>query len=208
MVSLTALRAEVAERLAAFGGGGERLRHIEAVVRTTATIARAGGWPPAIRKAALREGWIHDALKMDGEAAWRSRIESAGEIPDPWAAAHAPDLLHAQAAAVWAAEREEEPSVVSAVRHHPTARHDWDPIGRILYVADFCEPTRAIAPEIGTAAILQRAGQGEAGLAGAAQRVLTIRLGHLLAEGRPTHPESWRAWNAWAGAPPPPSGAP
>ncbi len=86
-----------------------------------------------------------------------------------------------------------------AVRHHPTGHPDWGAVGRALYVADFCEPTRAFAAELGTGLLLERAASGEAPLASVALEVLVLRLRRAIDEGRPIHPDSVRAWNAWVG---------
>lgn len=176
---------------------------MESVVETAAGIAEGGGWPAAIRAAAERAAWYHDAVKTETPGAWVRRIEAAGETPDPWALAHIPHLLHAPAAAVWAAGRgEADPDVLSAVRHHPTAHPDWGDVGRILYVADFCEPTRAHAAAVGADRLRGTAAGGPGGLAEAAREVLGLRLGWLIGRGGPVHPDSWRAWNAWVGAEP------
>lgn len=196
--AIRTLAAEVAERLGP--AGVDRLRHVESVAATVVELGAAGGWSADVAGGAERAAWYHDALKLEGPAAWRERILAAGEEPDPWALARRPDLLHAQAAAVWAAGRgEEDRAVLSAVRHHPTAHPDWGPVGRLLYVADFCEPTRSHAERLRSTIIRAAADGGQAGLERAARRVLGLRLGHLLAHDRPIHPNSWRAWNAWAG---------
>ena len=192
--SLDDLRDEVAGRLS-----GSRLAHVEAVAETAAGIALAGDWPAAVREGALRAAWIHDALKEEPLEAWIRTIESGGWEPDSWALAHGPHLLHAEAAAAWALTRgDEDPAVVAAVRHHPTGDPAWDSVGRILYVADFCEPTRRYADEIDTAALRTRAGEGEEGLADAARRVLALRLQWMIQSFRPIHPRSWSTWNAWS----------
>ena len=179
---------------------GDRLAHVESVVETARGIAAGGGWPAGVRAAAERAVWWHDGLKSDGPGAWRAAIRAAGEIPDPWADAHGPGLLHAQAAAVWAAGRgETDPEVLSAVRHHPTGWPDWGPVGRILYVSDFAEPRRAHAGRVGAAALVARAAEGAEGLAAAARDVLALRLAHLLESRRKVHPASLEAWNAWVG---------
>lgn len=194
------LRDEVRARLTAERPGGGRLRHVESVVETAEAIAAAGGWDAAVRAAVERAAWLHDALKLDGPDAWREAIRAAGERPDPWAEANAPGLLHAQAAAAWGAARgESDGEVLAAVRHHPTGHAGWGPVGRILYVSDFAEPTRSYAAELGTASLVRLAGSGPGGLATAARRVLSFRLRHQLAGDRPIHPDSWSAWNAWTG---------
>lgn len=162
----------------------------------------AGGWSPDDRDAALRAAWLHDAWRTESIAAMRAAIRDAGEEPDPWADRNAPVLLHAQAAAVWAREAlgERDPRVLLAVRHHPTAHPGWDDVGRALYVADFCEPRRSFAGEIGAAALVERAAESGIALASVASRVLALRLVRSIEQARPVHPDTWRAWNAWNGA--------
>ena len=182
-------RLVVRRIVAAEGESGARLAHVRDVVETVRTTAGAGGWPPAIVEGAIRAAWLHDVLRLEEPARLRRRIEDAGEEPDPWALAHAPKLLHAQGAAVWASARgETDPGVLSAVRHHPTAHPDWGPVGLLLYVADFCEPGRPYADRLDTSRIRILAGHGDAGLAEAARRVLGLRLAHQLA----TSPEWFR----------------
>ena len=188
------LRAEIAPRLSP-----ARLAHVEAVARTTEEIATGGGWPAATVEAAVRAAWIHDAVKDENPDQWLRRIEEAGWEPDAWALAHAPQLLHAQAAAAWARSRGETDSeVLDAVRHHPTGHPAWGVIGRVLYVADFTEPTRSFADEARSAEIRALASAGASGLARAARRVLRLRIRWLLEQGLPVHPLSIEAWNDWA----------
>lgn len=180
---------------------GARLAHVESVVETAGAIAERAGWPAAERAKAVRAAWYHDAVKAEPPEAWVRRIEAAGGTPDPWALANGPGLLHAPAAAAWAAERgETDPDVLAAVRHHPTAHPDWGDVGRLLYVSDFCEPRREHATAVGADRLRSRAAEGPGALAAAARDVLELRLRWLLGRGRPVHPDSWRAWNAWTGA--------
>ena len=190
------LRAEVARRL-----GEKRRAHVEAVAETAGEIAAGGSWPPDVVEAVLRAAWIHDLWKEEPVEAWVRVITAGGWDPDPWARAHAPHLLHAAAAAAWAVgQGEQDPRIVEAVRHHPTGHPEWDAVGRILFVSDFCEPTRGFAAALDTASIRARAGEGASGLEEAARRVLAIRLGWLIERSRPVHPRSWQAWNAWTPA--------
>ncbi|MGH7549977.1 MAG: hypothetical protein ACREMD_16010 [Gemmatimonadota bacterium] len=177
---------------------GRRLAHVRRVVEAVREMAEASGWSAERAAAAVRAAWIHDVLRLEDPESSRTRIEAAGEKPDPWALVHAPALLHAQAAAVWAAARgETDREVLMAVRHHPTAHPDWGSIGRLLYVADFCEPGRPYAKRLRTAALRRRAGEGRQGLTDAARRVLSLRLAHDADRDRPVHPLSLCAWKSW-----------
>jgi HD superfamily phosphohydrolase YqeK len=193
------LARKVARRIAAAEGeSGPRLAHVRGVVETVRTAARVGGWPAAIVDGAIRAAWAHDVLRLEDPDRLRRWITEAGEVPDPWALAHAPRLLHAQAAAVWAVvQGETDPGVLTAVRHHPTAHPDWGPVGLLLYVADFCEPGRPYADRLDIGRIRTLAEEGEEGLAEAARRVLGLRLAHQLAKGHEVHPLTLGAWRRW-----------
>ena len=191
-----ALRALVEPRLS-----GKRLGHVASVAETIGRIARS--WDAEDRDAALRAAWLHDAWRSESPAAVRAAILAAGEEPDPWAARHAPVLLHAQAAAAWGRVEagELDPRVILAVRHHPTGHPSWDDLGRALYVADFCEPHRPFAASVGAERLVTRAADSSAALPAVAFEVLALRLARSVRDGRPVHPDTWRTWNAWAGAP-------
>jgi HD superfamily phosphohydrolase YqeK len=163
--------------------------------------AVARGWQPDRRQAALRAAWLHDAWRNATVEESAAAIRSAGEEPDPWALRHAPVLLHAQAAAAWtpSATGESDPEVLLAVRHHPTGHPGWEAVGRALYVADFCEPTRAFAAELATGRLLERASSGVDALTHVALEVLVLRLRRAIDGRRPVHPDSIRTWNAWLG---------
>ncbi|HKY61107.1 MAG TPA: hypothetical protein VJP59_08860 [Gemmatimonadota bacterium] len=191
-------RAVLRRIVAAEGESGPRLAHVRAVVETVRTAARAGGWPAAILDGAVRAAWLHDVVRLEDPDRLRRRIVRAGEDPDPWALAHSPRLLHAQAAAVWAAGHgESDPEVLTAVRHHPTAHPDWGPVGLLLYVADFCEPGRPYADRLDTARIRMLAAEDREGLALAARRVLELRVADQLAKGRRLHPLTLGALRRW-----------
>jgi predicted HD superfamily hydrolase involved in NAD metabolism len=174
-----------------------RLSHVEAVAETIGRVT--AGWGEDAREAALRAAWLHDAWRCAPAEDAVVRIRASGEEPDPWALLHAPVLLHAQAAAVWAESSlgEADPHILRAVRHHPTGHPDWGRVGLALYVADFCEPTRAFAEDLGTDRLVVRAAAGPAPLAAAALEVLRLRLQWAIRDGRKIHPDSVRAWNAW-----------
>ena len=106
--------------------GPERRAHIERVVRLL------GDWAAAMRVAApererwMRAGWLHDALR---------------DAPAADEMAHGP-----LAAARARADGERDAGVLDAVRFHSVGYAGWDDVGRMLYLADYLEPGRAIDP--------------------------------------------------------------
>ncbi|HET6361558.1 MAG TPA: hypothetical protein VFH11_05820 [Gemmatimonadota bacterium] len=172
---------------------------MESVAHAIGAVARH--WQHDRRAAALRAAWLHDAWRSATVEESVAAIRSAGEEPDSWALRYAPVLLHAQAAAAWApsATGEADAEVLVAVRHHPTGHPDWGAVGRALYVADFCEPKRAFAAELGTDRLLERAASKGDSLAAVSLEVLVLRMRRAVDERRPIHPDSIRTWNAWVG---------
>lgn len=184
----------VATRLAE-RGATDRWRHVRSVADTVGEIGTQGDWPQTVVKATVRAAWYHDALKADSVEDWLRWIAAVDQEPDSWAAVEAPNLLHAHAAAAWAAVEwsEQDEEVLTAVRHHPTGHPNWGTIGWLLYVADFCEPLRDHSEKIDTASLIVLAGQGPAGLEHAAARVLNHRVRWMVDRGRAVHPLSLAA---------------
>ncbi len=191
----------VAARLAD-RGATDRWQHVRSVADTVEEIGAEGDWPKTVVEATVRAAWYHDALKADSVDDWLRWIAAADQEPDSWAVTQAPKLLHAHAAAAWAATEwaEQDEEVLSAVRHHPTGHPDWGTVGWLLYVADFCEPLRDHSEMIDTASLIVLAGQGSAGLNRAAARVLNHRVQFTVQRGGAVHPLSLAALAARFGA--------
>lgn len=101
-----------------------RRSHIERVVILLDSWAAVMAVSPEERDRWLRAGWLHDALRD---------------------APHADHTAHGAAAAERAAaDGEQDPGVLAAVRFHTVGSPDWDDVGRMLYLADYLEPGRAI----------------------------------------------------------------
>jgi len=101
-----------------------RRAHIERVVTLLNRWADMMEVAPRERERWLRAGWLHDALR---------------DAPLPDARAHGP-----AAADRAAADGERDRGVLDAVRFHTIGSSDWDDVGRMLYLADFLEPGRAL----------------------------------------------------------------
>ncbi|MEK6598273.1 MAG: hypothetical protein AABY91_08070, partial [Gemmatimonadota bacterium] len=86
--------------------------------------------------------------------------------------------------------------VLAAIQHHSTGCAEWDPVGRMLYCADFLEPGRSFDREE-RAAMLGRFPEDPDGVL---REVAIRRMTHLIREGWPLTEAGRRFWNtvAWA----------
>lgn len=101
----------------------ERRAHVERVAALVDEWAVAIGVAPAERERWRRAAWLHDALR---------------DAPAATELDHGPccaDRL--------AREGERDRGVLDAVRYHSLGCAGWEPVGRILYLADHLEPGRA-----------------------------------------------------------------
>ena len=117
----------------------QRWIHAEGCSRTAAALARKYG---ADETAAARAGILHDmtkALTPEQQAQFCRRY--ALEITQDEQIS--PELLHAKTAA-YAAEHifGEAPEICGAIRWHTTGRPDMTTLEKIIYIADYVEPTR------------------------------------------------------------------
>ncbi len=167
--------------------------HLRAVAGLSRELARRHGVDPACAEAA---GWLHDWLKPLGFARLDAMLSGQGVRLD--AATRAiPAIWHGPAAAAMAPARlgVRAPGVLDAVRWHSTGRPGWGPLGRILFVADFCAPGRAF-PEARTGRRLARRS-----LALGVRYVLACKLAWLRAHGLKPHPAMTTFWAETAGGP-------
>jgi HD superfamily phosphohydrolase YqeK len=104
----------------------KRRAHIERVAALIDQWATAMGVAASERARWVKAAWLHDALR-DAE-----RTD---------ALAHGP-----RAAARAAQEGERDRGVLDAVRYHTVGYQHWDDVGRMLYLADYLEPGRALDP--------------------------------------------------------------
>jgi HD superfamily phosphohydrolase YqeK len=152
-------------------GSAARRAHVERVAALLAQWAEAMGVAAGERERWLRAAYLHDALR---------------EGPHPNRLAHGP-----AAATRAAAEGEADAGVLDAVRYHTTGYAGWDDVGRMLYLADYLEPGRNLAPdELAWADRVPR--ERDAVLRDVARR----RVGRVLAAGWPLPPETVAFWNA------------
>ncbi|MGH7548219.1 MAG: HD domain-containing protein [Gemmatimonadales bacterium] len=150
----------------------ERRAHIERVAALLSEWAAAMGVPDVERARWLRAAWLHDALRdEDGSDA----------------------LAHGARAAERAAkDGEQDQGVLDAVKYHSVGYARWDDAGRMLYLADFLEPARALDPP-GRAALVARVPcERDAVL----QEVARRRIEWVLRSGWELTPATVAFWNS------------
>ena len=131
---LESLREQVAKETSP-----DRFAHVLAVVDTAAEMARI--YCPESESLVRAAALLHDVTKEKG-------FEWQVEALDRYGASaelNAPATLHAVTAALIIPERYPEfacAEIINAVRYHTTGRADMSIIEKIIYLADYIEPTR------------------------------------------------------------------
>lgn len=118
----------------------KRFNHTMGVAQTAKSLAEKWGEDSS---RAFLAGLVHDCAKEIPYDRTISLLEKSGYIPDETELA-ATGLLHAPLGAVFARDvfGIEDEDVLDAVRYHTTGRVGMTLLEKIIYVADFAEPTR------------------------------------------------------------------
>jgi HD superfamily phosphohydrolase YqeK len=150
----------------------------------------SGRWADAMgidaseRRRWLRAAWLHDALR---DAADEELARWASSSPGP------AELRHGPASAARAkADGETDRGILDAVRYHSVGLAEWEPVGRMLYCADYLEPGREFARER-RADLAARYPQDPAGVL---REVAQLRLSRLVTSGWPIPEPTVRFWNS------------
>ncbi len=162
----------------------KRWLHALGCSETAAQLARRYG---AAAADARRAGILHDVTKALTDAEQIALCEqfaiavTPSEQESPW-------LLHAKTAA-WAAEHifGEEPELCSAIRWHTTGRANMTTLEKIVYIADYTEPSRDF-PGVNDVRDALGRDLDEGVLLG-----LEMSIRHLQAQGRPVEQASVEA---------------
>jgi HD superfamily phosphohydrolase YqeK len=164
----------------------KRQEHVRRVAALTVQWAEEMGVSSEERDRWLRAVALHDALKS---APKRALLELT---PNTWGAA---SLLHGPAAAVKAeTEGETDRGVLDAVRYHSIGFADWEPVGKILYLADFLEPGRPFHSTDHDSLIMQV----PVDLPGVLRAVAIERVAGTVALGKALLRETVEFWNSLA----------
>ena len=127
----------------------KRFVHTLAVAGTASSLAMCYGMN--IEKAELA-GLLHDCGKCIDVRKMQKMCEKAGLEISPYEAGSG-SLLHSKAGSVLAAEKYgcTDPDILNAIRYHTTGRPGMSLLEKIIFVADYIEPSRYTAknlPEI------------------------------------------------------------
>ena len=164
----------------------KRRAHVIGTAETAFALAERWGADP---EKARRAGMLHDITKALSQKEQLHICEKYAMMPTSCQSEN-PKLLHAKTGAL-VAERMfgEEEAIVSAIRWHTTGRPDMTLLEKIIYIADYMEPSRDF-PGVKTLRELVWKD-----LDAAIFRGLDQTLAHLRAKGRIVDPDSLDAWS-------------
>ena len=117
----------------------KRIAHVAGCESEAISLARRWGEDPEL---AAEAGILHDITKRLSPAEQLRLCEKYGMICDD-AEKSTPSLLHAKTGAALAQDRFGAPSsVCEAIRWHTTGKPDMTTLEKVIYLADYIEPTR------------------------------------------------------------------
>lgn len=160
----------------------KRALHVLGVEREAVTLAMRWGVDVGdARRAAL----LHDITKeVDDQL---KLCAEYGIMADKWSLANS-KLFHAQTGAEKARSLGENENVALAIRWHTTGRPDMTALQKVIYLADFVEPSRKKPNWLAELRRLVYEDLDRAMLKG-----LEMSLEDLLDRGLEIHPNSWEA---------------
>ena len=167
----------------------ERYRHTLGVVKTAVEMAERYG--EDTEKARLA-AYLHDCAKC---LTLDEMKKAAKDLPHDPLAETSKALMHA-AAGMCVARDEfhvEDPDVLGAIRWHTTGKPGMTKLEKIIYLADMIEPNRKPCPGLDALRRTCRTDLDEAMKLG-----LSMSVGHVRAQGKPVHPDTQRAIDAYA----------
>lgn len=127
----------------------ERYEHTLGVMYTAAALAMAYG---VDMEKALLAGLLHDCAKcISGNR--KLRLCKKYGLSVNQAEERNPGLLHAKLGAYLAEKKYkvQDPEVIDAICYHTTGRPNMTLLDKIIYIADYIEPNRFAAPNLGDA---------------------------------------------------------
>jgi predicted HD superfamily hydrolase involved in NAD metabolism len=164
-----------------------RLKHVMGVRAVAVELAEIHG---VARQKVEFAALLHDWAKETPEEEFLKLVHQ-GEAQVDEETLACPRLFHAELAAVWIEQRfgVVDREIVEAVRYHPTGAPGLGQVGRILFVADFCEPGRPMPHSDRIRAVARQ------DLHRAVREVLEEKIIHLARRGRRIHSRAIDFWN-------------
>lgn len=122
-----------------------RFNHVMGVRDTAVKLAERYS---ASKKAAATAALLHDCAKNMENEELLQIVRKGGYEPD-FVQVNAPQLLHSVAAIIIAKEKMNiiDEDILNAVRYHTTGRENMSLLEKIIYIADYIEPSRNF-PEV------------------------------------------------------------
>ena len=184
MVTLEVMRAKVQSTMSV-----KRYIHTLGVVQEAQKLADAYG-DEVLKNQAEIAGLLHDCAK-EYPLQIRQQFCKEYKIGKEEIFKEVPDLIHPFLGAE-VAKREylvEDSSVLNAIKYHTTGRPEMDSLEKIIYIADYIEPSRAEFPELGEARRL-----AYINLDSAMEYILETTIAYVEQHGRKIHPLSTEAF--------------
>ena len=165
-----------------------RFRHVMGVREVALTLAKRHGVDEAQAELAAL---LHDCVKERPNDELLGLAKRHGLQVDKHEQ-QMPDLLHGKVAPFVAAERfgVNDETVFDATRCHSTGAVEMGPLDQVLFVADFCEPSRPYTAAQDVRELAER------DLEAAVLEVMQFKLRKTLLKKQPIHPDSFHAYNA------------
>ncbi len=165
-----------------------RFRHVMGVREVALTLAKRHGIDPAQAELAAL---LHDSVKERPDDELLALAKRNGLEADKHEQ-QTPGLLHGKVAPLVAAEQfgVNDETVFDAMRCHSTGAVEMGPLDQLLFVADFCEPSRPYTAAQDVRELAER------DLEAAVLEVMQFKLRKTLLKKQPVHPDSFHAYNA------------
>ena len=168
-----------------------RLRHVLGVAGTAAELAERFGADPQKARTA---GLLHDIVRLWPPERLLAACQERGLSLSDFDLEHPVVRLHGLLASHLAEEwfGIEDADIKAAIASHTVGRPQMSRLERILYVADYCEPSRG--PQAEDVRVAARND-----LDAAVRLAMDRTIAYLLERGRAIHPEAVAARNAFLG---------
>jgi len=190
------LKAEIEKRYP----GKPLARHIHSVAEFAREIAKKIGGPDSeLARKAYVAGLAHDLYKKLSQEDLRRLIREESVPIDDESWQLGGGLLHAAPAAHFLRTRcgVTDKEILSAVYYHTTSRAGAGVLDKLLYCADYLDPSREIRDSEPDVGVLSERMLTDLDVV--YRDILGRKLAHTISRGRPLHSNGTAAWNETVG---------